>query len=253
MQILEVVDRLRGGDEIVVQRTAAGSLAITGVVSSDAQKRKVFDGIAMIRAGTSVVVDVKTNREAEAEERPRDSPVSRRIEVRTQPPGRPPIVSFLIDRGASSVDAAVVARTLATRVLPTSGRVRRHAAVLHSVLVRFSTEAVASFEGPGRAAWERLMLRHATECLEALELLDRALAPYFADSADQTPTALQDLDATIRQLAHEAATIDDLVRGALTTSDGTTVPSNGSVALDLRVHIANARRDARMIARLFQR
>jgi hypothetical protein len=80
--------------------------------------------------------------------------------------------------------------------------------------------------------------------LRALEALDSTLAPYF-DGADGASQPASGLRAASARLVNEASTIDDVLRGAFTTSGVGTGAANA--ALDLRQHIYRAQLDARFI------
>jgi hypothetical protein len=156
----------------------------------------------------------------------------------------------LRSRLSPDADVSATVSDLASHALAASGAVRRGATALDELARRFDERAVREFDADARAAWRALLGRHISECLDALDTLDRLLAPYFGVGETVSIASATTLRGATGRLVTDASTIDQAVSGVLTAVDESVAASRLASALDVRHHIRRARRDAEFIRTL---
>jgi hypothetical protein len=223
---------------------------VKGLVGASQQKRTLVDAIASMNAGGSIATDLRTFAEAAARQSRTSAAatgVPTRVEFRPIPSGTAPIEAYL---RAHVPDATLkrVVDDLTPRVLTAAGDLRRHTYALDAALDRFPEDRIAGLDAPGRAAWRALMTRHAQGCVDALDSLDRALAPYFSVVGDPIETS-RTLSSAVHSAARDAMTIDEAITSAFTAGDPAD-QRQPQIGTDLRDHVQRVRFDVAVIQRL---
>jgi hypothetical protein len=252
MRVLDLVDRLPGTDYLTVERGAAGRLAVAGLVADPRQRQSLERALAALDAGGAIVSDVDTFAEATARGERRPSPDVTRVEIWQGRAGRAPVEAYLQTRVAPGTDATALAQSLAPQLLSAARRVRSHVVILDTLLERFPEETLGTFDDQGHAAWRAFVERRLHECLDSLDTLDAALAPYFDASSAPVAFGNEPLTGAVRRLAQEALTIEDAIVAAFSTGVAPSDTSNGAAILDVREHVKRAQNTVRAASRQIQ-
>jgi RNA polymerase sigma factor (sigma-70 family) len=251
VRLLDLVDRLDAREFLTVRRTNADGLVVSGLVSSSRHRLDLLNGIRAFEGGADrVTVDVQTFDEARGRVAGREGTAA--VRLLEAPVGTAPFERYLRSRFSSEVNVSAVVSELTPRALAAAGAMRRGAVALDEIANRFDERAVGDFDDEARAAWVALLGRHVSECLAALDTLDRMLAPYFAAAEGVSPQAPTTLGTAAGRLATDAATIDRAIGAVLTASDESVSASRLASALDVRQHIRRARMDTEFIQTLIR-
>ncbi len=248
MQLVELVDRLAGQEQVSVQRTNT-TLEVTGLVTHDDTKRDLLSAIRELDATRVVAFDVRTFAEAPtATVRPGGREAAR-VEAYTLPAGPPPFEAFLRARHPD-LDASRTARELSPLVLAAAADVRRQTRTLRSLIRRYPDAVVPGLDRDGRAAWVALVTRRASAAQTALARVAALLRPY--SDLDESPLAApvddpaaasesdrrapRDVAAVSHALDHESVLLHDSVSLLFLSSPDERLPW-ADLLRDVPVHL----------------
>ncbi|MFL6414754.1 MAG: zf-HC2 domain-containing protein [Bryobacteraceae bacterium] len=216
------------GEQITVERTAEGTLQITGIAETDQRKTEIINALGSIAGNPAVNIKIQSVTEAVADQRqPKatPSPSVREVEITGNTIAAEPDLRTYFGGKTEDTDQAI--RQYAARMVSLSGRAMDHLWAMKRLLNQFSPEEIRALSPEARDKWISLIRSHARSFQQTSQLLRRELQPVFfpgqslgAAAEETTITDINKLAGLVNQLFELGSTNDRVVRSAFTSSTG---------------------------------
>jgi hypothetical protein len=216
------------GEQITVERTAEGTLQITGIAETDQRKTEIINALGSIAGNPAVSIKIQTVIEAVADQRQTKatpSPSVREVEITGNTMAADPDLRAYFGGKTEDTDQAI--RQYAARMVSLSGRAMDHLWAMKRLLNQFSPEEIRALTPEARHKWIGLIRSHARSHQQTNQSLRRELQTVFfpgqALGAATEGTAITDtneLSRLVNQLFELGSANDRVVRSAFTSPTG---------------------------------